>query len=67
MDHKEDRVDKCNCLLKLMWSTGWGVLDGVFTKDESAVSFHTSKTKQQSKQFLRIGQAGRFKAKVHAS
>ena len=43
------------------------VLDSIVTMDESAVSFHTPETKQQSKQWVKKGQPGPIKAWVHAS
>jgi histone-lysine N-methyltransferase SETMAR len=43
------------------------MLDQIVTMDESAVSFHTTQTKQQSKQWLVKGEPGPIKAKVHAS
>jgi histone-lysine N-methyltransferase SETMAR len=43
------------------------MLDNIVTMDESAVSFHTPETKQQSKQWLPKGQPGPIKAKVQAS
>ena len=43
------------------------VLDSIVTMDESAVSFHTPETKQQSKQWIKKGQPGPIKARVHAS
>jgi hypothetical protein len=43
------------------------ILDNIVTMDESAVSFHTPETKQQSMQWLPKGQPGPVKAKVHAT
>jgi histone-lysine N-methyltransferase SETMAR len=42
-------------------------LENIVTMDESAVSFHTPETKQQSKQWLKKGEPGPIKAKVHAT
>jgi hypothetical protein len=43
------------------------LLDNIVTMDESAVSFHTPETKQQSMQWLPKDQPGPVKAKVHAT
>ncbi len=43
------------------------VLDQMITMDESAVSMHTSDTKQQPKQWLEKGVPGPVKAKVHTT
>jgi histone-lysine N-methyltransferase SETMAR len=66
-DQKKDRVEKCNGLLQLVWTEGLGVLDRIVTMDKSAVSFHMPETKRQSKQWVKKGQPGPVKAKVHAS
>ena len=47
--------------------TDAGLLDRIVTMDESAVSFHTPETKQQSKQWLPKVTPGLMKARVHAS
>jgi hypothetical protein len=57
-DQKKGRVDKCNRILKLTWSTGLGVFDRIFTQDESIVSFFMPETKQQSTQWIKKGQLG---------
>ncbi len=41
------------------------MLGSIVTMDKSAVSFHTPETKQQSKQWLKKGEPGPIKAKVH--
>jgi hypothetical protein len=43
------------------------MLVNIVTMDESAVSFYTPETKQQSKQWMPKGQPGPIKAKVQAS
>ncbi len=43
------------------------MLDNIVTMDESAVSFHTPETKQQSKEWLGKGHPGPIKAKIHAT
>jgi hypothetical protein len=62
-----DRVDKCNDLLKLIWSVGLGVLDRIGIMDELAVSLHRPKTKQQSRKCIKKGQKGPVQEQVHAS
>jgi histone-lysine N-methyltransferase SETMAR len=42
-------------------------VENIITMDELAVSFHTPETKQQSKQWLKKGELGPIKAKVHAT
>jgi hypothetical protein len=64
---KKDRVDQCNSLLRLIWSEGLGFQDRIITMDKSAVSFHTSETKRQSKQRAQEGQEGPASSKVQAS
>jgi hypothetical protein len=64
---KKDRVDQCNSLLRLIWSEGLGFQDRIITMDKSAVSFHTSETKRQSKQRAKKGQEGPASSKVKAS
>jgi hypothetical protein len=43
------------------------VLDNIVTMDESAVLFHTPETKKQTKQWVKKGQPGPIKARVHAT
>ncbi len=43
------------------------MLDNIVTMNESAVSFHTPETKQQSKQWLVKGMPGLIKAIFHAT
>jgi hypothetical protein len=59
-DQKKDSVDKCNSLLKLMWSTGLSVLDIDATTDESTMPFLTPETKKQSSNWSKKGQSGPF-------
>jgi hypothetical protein len=66
-DPKKDRVDQCNSLLRLIWSEGLGFQDRIITMDKSAVAFHTSETKRQSKQRAQKGQEGPSSSKVKAS
>jgi len=64
---KQDRVERCEEFMALCRRRSKAVLDNIVTMDESAVSFHTPQTKQQSKQWLKKGTPGPIKAKVHAS
>jgi hypothetical protein len=66
-DMKNERVRTCEAFMSLLRRNSMAMLDWIATMDESAVSFHTPETKQQSKQWLVKGQPGPIKAKVHAS
>ena len=66
-DQKKARVERCDEFLRLVRRRSKSVLDSIVTMDESAVSFHTPETKQQSKQWIKKGQPGPIKARVHAS
>jgi hypothetical protein len=46
---------------------GESILDRIITVDESAVSMHTTKTKQQSKQWPEKGVPGPMDSKFHAT
>jgi hypothetical protein len=56
----------CEAFLVLVCRLSMAMLDWIVTMDESAVSFHTFQTKQQSKQWLEKGTPGPIQAKVHA-
>ncbi len=43
------------------------VLNIIVTMDESAISFHTPEMKKQSMQWVKKGQPGPIKARVHAT
>jgi hypothetical protein len=49
-EQKEERVRTSKEFVKLVQIKGQTVLDRIITMGESAVSMHTPKTKQQSKQ-----------------
>ena len=66
-DQKQERVRTCTEFLAMVQRRSKAMLDNILTIDESAVSFHTPETKQQSKQWLRKGTPGPIKAKVSAS
>jgi histone-lysine N-methyltransferase SETMAR len=66
-DQKQQRVDRCQEFVNIVWRQSKAVLNNIVTMDESAVSFHTPETKQQSKQWVKKGQPVPIKAKVHAT
>jgi AraC-like DNA-binding protein len=66
-DQKQQRVEKSQDFVKLVQRRSMAVLNNIVTMDESAVSFHTPETKQQSKQWVKKGQPGPIKARVHAT
>ena len=64
---KEERVRCSNEFLNKFQRDGQAFLDRVVTMDESAVSYHTPETKQQSKQWLKKGTPGPIKARSQAT
>jgi hypothetical protein len=54
-------------LASSFWQWSLPMFDNIVTVDESAFSFHTPETKQQSKQWLPKGQSGPIKAKAQDS
>jgi histone-lysine N-methyltransferase SETMAR len=64
---KKERVRTSELFLAMVRRHSMSLLDNIVTMDESAVSFHTPETKQQSMQWLPKGQPGPVKAKVHAT
>jgi hypothetical protein len=66
-DQKKEKVDCSSDFLALLWQHSLVVLNNIVTKDKSAVSFHTPETKRASKQWVKKGQPGPRKAKVHAT
>jgi histone-lysine N-methyltransferase SETMAR len=66
-DMKKERVRTSEAFLAMVRRRSMAMLDNIVTMDESAVSFHTPETKQQSRQWLPKGQPGPVKAKVHAT
>jgi hypothetical protein len=65
-DQKTERVDCINAFLDLIRWQSLAVLNNIITKDESAISFHTPETKKQLMQWVKKGQPGPIKARVHA-
>jgi hypothetical protein len=49
---KKERVRRCEVLLVMVHRCSMVTLDNIVTLDESTVFFHTSKTKEQSIQWL---------------
>jgi AraC-like DNA-binding protein len=66
-DQKQQRVERCHDFVNLIQRRSMAVLNNIVTMNESAVSFHTPETKQQSKQWVKKGQPGPIKARVHAT
>jgi histone-lysine N-methyltransferase SETMAR len=64
---KDERVQRSEDFLQLLRKHSLAALNNIVTMDESAVSFHTPEMKRQSKQWVKKGQPGPLKAKVHAS
>ncbi len=64
---KMERVQTSEAFLAMIHQRSKAMLDSVVTMDESAMSFHTQETKQLSKQWLKKGEPGPIKAKVHAT
>jgi histone-lysine N-methyltransferase SETMAR len=64
---KKERVRTSEAFLAMIRRCSKAMLENIVTMDESAVSFHTPETKQQSKQWLKKGEPGLIKAKVHAT
>jgi histone-lysine N-methyltransferase SETMAR len=64
---KKERVRTSEAFLAMIRHRSKAMLENIVTMDESAVSFHTPETMQQSKQWLKKGKPGPIKAKVHAT
>ncbi len=66
-DQKQQRVEVCTEFVATVHRCSLAMLDTIVTMDETMVCYHTPKTKQQSQQWIKKGQPGPLKAKVHAS
>jgi hypothetical protein len=64
---KDERVRQSENLLQLLRWHSRVALNNIVTMDASNVSFLTPETKRQAKQWVKKGQPGPLKAKVHAS
>ncbi len=64
---KKERVRTSEAFLAMVHCRSKAILENIVTMDESAVSFHTPETKQQSKQWLKKGEPEPIIAKVHAT
>ncbi len=64
---KKERVRTSEAFLAMIRRRSKAMLENIVTMDESAVSFHTPETKQQSKQWLKKDEPGPIKAKIHAT
>lgn len=66
-EQKDRRVATSTALVQLIQDKGRSFLDKIITMDETAVSLHTPETKKQSMQWIKKGQPGPLKARVHAT
>jgi hypothetical protein len=66
-EQKKERVDLSGDFLALLRRHSLVLLNNIVTMDESAVSFNTPETKSVSKQWVKKGQPGPRKAKVHVT
>jgi [histone H3]-lysine36 N-dimethyltransferase SETMAR len=66
-DQKQERVRVCTEFVAAVNRRSLSMLDNIVTMDETMVSYHTPETKKQSKQWIKKGQPGPIKARVHAS
>jgi hypothetical protein len=64
---KKEKVRTSEAFLAMIRCRSKAILDNIVMMVDSAVSFHTPETKQQSKQWLKKGEPGPIKAKVHAT
>jgi hypothetical protein len=64
---KKERVRASENFLPLVRCCSMAILEKIATMNESADSFHTLETTQQSRQWLPKGQPGPVKAKVHST
>jgi len=67
VEQKAERVRTCTEFIAAVHRRSMAMLDNIVTMDETMVSYHTPETKKQSKQWIKKGQPGPIKAKVHAS
>jgi histone-lysine N-methyltransferase SETMAR len=66
-DQKEERVRTSTEFVAAVNRRSMAMLDNIVTMDETMVCYHTPQTKKQSKQWIKKGQPGPIKARVHAS
>jgi hypothetical protein len=66
-EQKQERIRVCSDFIAAVHRRPKAMLDAIVTMDETMVSYHTSETKKQSKQWIPRGQSGPLKARVHAS
>ncbi len=64
---KKERVWTSEAFLAMIRRCSKAMLGNIVTMEESGVLFHTPKMKQQSEQWLKKGEPGPIKAKVHAT
>jgi hypothetical protein len=66
-EQKQERIRVCSDFIAAVHRRSKAMLDAIVTMDKTRVSYHTPKTKKQSKQWIQRGQPGPLKARVHAS
>jgi hypothetical protein len=66
-EQKKGSVVTSGDFLALLRRHSLALINNIFTMDESAISCHTPETKRASKQWVKKGQPGPRKAKVHAT
>jgi Transposase (partial DDE domain) len=64
---KQERVRVCSDFVTAVNRRSKAMLDNIITMDETMVSYHTPETKKSSKQWIKKGQPGPLKARVHKS
>jgi hypothetical protein len=67
VEQKEERVRTCTAFIAAVQCRSMVMLDNMVTMDETMVCHHTPETKKQSMQWVKKGQPGPLKARVHAS
>jgi hypothetical protein len=65
--HKEERIRTCKEFLAIDCGPSVAMQDSIIMIDESAISFQTLETRQQSKLWTKKGQPGPIKDKVQAT
>ena len=66
-DQKKERVRVCKDFIAAIHRRSLSMLDDIVNMDKTMVSYHTPETKKQSKQWIKKGQPGPVKVRVHAS
>ena len=66
-EQKEERVRTCSNFAATVRCEFIAFLNRILTMDETIVSFHIPETQKMTKQWIKNGQPGPFKARVHVS